>query len=790
MRRALCLALVLGAAGAAGPAAAAAATDPAALVHPLSGTTGSGFPMVGASVPFGMIQPGPDTALANGQQSPVNYDGYAYHDQTIRGFSLTHFDGAGIKIAGDLPFMPTTGPLSGSDPASWASPYEHASEVAQPGYYAATLARYATRVEISATRRAAIMRFSYPPAAQANLLLESSLSITGPGHRSAVQIVGDRELRGYTQPDVGRPLYFTATFDRPFSGYGSLSGGAVTGGARTVSGTDAGAYVSFDTSAVRTVTMRVAISYVDPAGADGNLAAELPPQRSFDAVRTAAHDAWNAQLRRAAVSGGDAGMRATYYTNLYRALLMPSIYDDADGRYVGFDQAVHTVAPGTHHYTNLSSWDTYRTQTPLLELIDPHVAHDLAISLLDDYDQDGGFIPRWTQSNNERSIMGGDSGAATVAELAVNGALSSAEVSRAYAALAHQATTLPPVSPREHLDQYISHGYVGEDVSDIGAALTLEYAIDDNAVAGVAERAGDAAGASALRARAASWRNLVDPGSQFIRPRNSDGSWANPTRSLGPVPLPTAVPWSPNFQDGYQEGTGWQYLWAVPHDVAGLAQAIGSRDAALQRLDTFFSTPLNQPLVSAVPVAQQYVSFFGVYYIGNQFTPANEPDLWAPWYYDWLGKPASTQQIVRAEMGVYNTRPDGMPGNDDTGTMSAWYVLAALGLYHAAPGTSVWELNSPAFARERLALGGGRALTVSGAGAGAAQPYVQAARLGGATLGRTYLTTCELERSRTLSFSLAATPSNWGTGAGAAPPSLSDAAVPGPVRACVTGGGS
>lgn len=759
------VAVALVAAALAAPSAAAAA-DPASLVDTRDGSLGAGFPMVGAAAPFGMIQPGPDTALANGQQDPVDYCGYSYQDPDIRGFSLTHFDGAGIMIAGDLPFMPTTGAASATDPAGtgFASPYSHASEVAQPGYYAVTLSRYGTRVELTGSTRAALMRFTFPRMAQANVLAEVSQSIDG-SHPGSVSVVGDRELEGWVTSDVGYKLYFDAVFDRPFA----------SSGVSSASGADAGAHVTFDTTANPTVTMRVGISYVDQAGAAANLAAELPASLSFDRVRGRARTDWDRHLNDAAVSGGTHAAQQTFYDNLYRALLMPSVLDDADGRYPGMDGAIHQVDAGHHQYTALSLWDTYRSQTPLLELIEPAVAHDVLASLLDDADQNHGVIPRWVQANIDRGIMGGDSGSATLAEGATEGWLHPADVRRALGDLLHQATTLPPVWPRGHLDAYLKYGYIPFDVDGIGAALTEEYDIDDNAVAQLAGAAGDGTDAAALQARAGYWRNLVDPANHFIQPRNSDGTWANPPHSSEPgfstVTAPVQLPYNPAFQDGYQEGTGWQYLWAVPHDVAGLASAIGGAPVAVRRLDRYFSTALNQPLAPAVPVAQQYSSFFGVYYFGDQYTPANEPDLWAPWFYDWLGQPWKTQKVARAEMSAYNQQPEGLPGNDDTGEMSAWYVLAALGIYHAAPGVDAWELSSPAFPR---AVVRAPHLTIDAAGAGNARPYVHALRLGGRPVQRTYLTSCELFAGGRLAFDLGATPDRtWGTGPGAAPPSAS-----------------
>ena len=770
----------LGAAPARAAAASGDTRDLAALVNPLAGSAGPGFPMVAASRPFGMMQAGPNTGLP-GTEDQVNYDGYSYADTTVRGFGLTHFDGAGIHIAGDLPFLPTTGPVTSTDPNVIASPFTHAAETAQPGYYSVMLSRYATQVELTATERAAMVRMTFPAAAQANVLFDVSRSVTGL-HPAGVAVVDDHTVAGFARSAAapeGYLVWFTATLDHRIIATGTWSGSTLTPGASGTSGSANGVWVTLDTTASPVVTMRTALSYVDAAGASANLRTELPATLGFDGLRQAAHDAWNARLHDVEVQGGEGDQLATFYTSLFRSLLMPSLFDDVDGRYLGFDRVPHRVGAGHHHYTNLSLWDTYRTQNPLLELIEPAVDRDVLLSLLDDYDQNHKAIPRWTQANLDYGIMGGDSGSAYLADGVARGLLRGDDAHRAAAALLHQATTLPPLFPREHLDAYLSHGYVGNDVSGIGTAVTQEYSIDDHAVAQVLRRTGNLPAATTMERRAASWRNVLDPSSAYIRPRNSDGSWANPT-AAGPV----SVPWSPDFQDGYQEGTGWQYLWLEPHDVAGLVAAIGGPAVAISRLDSFFSEALTGvPYV--VPVTQQQASFFGIYYIGDQYTPANEPDLQVGWYYDWLGQPWKTQQVVRAAMQTYNSQPTGLPGNDDTGTMSAWYVLAAIGLYGVSPGMPVMELTTPAFSQVVLHLGSAdRAFTITATGASSQMVFAQSALRDGATFDRTYLTQCDIHPGGHLDWTLGSAAGTWGTSAGAAPPSQSDGHTPSAVSAC------
>jgi predicted alpha-1,2-mannosidase len=717
--------------------AAAADNDLTRYVNPLSGTLGAGFPMVSAAVPFGLIQPGPDTALADGSQDPVNYDGYGWQDPVISDFSLTHFDGAGIPIAGDVQFMPTTG-APGFDREQNSSPYDHVNEVAQPGYYAVTLDKNRTRVELTSALRASMARITFPDDNGGNVVFDAGRSIDGTntGH---VEIRDDRTLTGETKSPVGYTVYFMVSFDQPFAAQ-------QTQGPATA--------LSFK---ARQLVIRMAISYTDAQGASVN---QAPPQLTFDQMRTAAKRDWNARLHDAEVAGGARRLMHTYYSSLYRFFLMPSVFDDADGRYRGLDATVHAVAPGTHHYTALSLWDTYRTEFPLLSLIEPDVAHDVAISLLDDADQNGGDLPRWVQANIDRQIMGGDSATATLGDAVGEEILTADEGARAYAAMLHNATALPSVTARDGLAGYLQRGWVGQDETGrSGAALTLEYAIDDAAMLPAARAYGTPGEVVALERRGRNWHNLWSAADGFLRPRNKDGGWASPN----PLGLPGV--WRPEFQDGWQEGTGYQYLWFAPQDVAGLARTLGGDAAAAQRLDEFFAAPA---------VVQDKGSLFGVYYVGTQYTPGNETDLWAPWYYDWLARPWRTQGVVRKAMSVFSARPDGMPGNDDTGTMAAWYVLAALGLYHAAPGSQAWELASPAFAHASLSTGTGRRLVIDAPGASNAGRYVESATLDGhEPLASAWLPSATLHRGAHLRFELGPLPNHaWGTAA--PPPSLAD----------------
>lgn len=429
---------------------------------------------------------------------------------------------------------------------------------------------------------------------------------------------------------------------------------------------------------------------------------------------------------------------------------------------------MRNVDKGHHHYADFSLWDTYRTQTPLLSLAAKDVAHDVAISLLEAAEQTHGQLPRWTHGNRDYGIMGGDSATPTLASFVANGAITGADAKRAYRAILVQGTKLPPAEPRNHLPTYVRHGYIPVEDSDIGAALTLEYAVDDAAVAWIAQRYGTKAEAAEFARRAGFWRNLMAPDDHFLRPRMRNGSWATPS-NLGVTKV-----WNPMLPDGWQEGTGWQYLWAVPQNPPALAAAMGGRKVAVDRLDSFFQTTLENQVVPIVPIVQAQASLFGIAYYGDQFTPANEPDLQAPWLYNWLGEPWKAQRVLHASSRVWSDKVNGLPGNDDAGTMSAWYVLTAIGMYQPQPGAPAWVLASPLFDSVRIrGVTGKPTLTILASRSSVAEEYIASATIDGRPSTRSWLAPAEATEGRTLRLVMTSTTgSQWGSQPRDTPPSL------------------
>ncbi|HTU80970.1 MAG TPA: GH92 family glycosyl hydrolase [Candidatus Acidoferrales bacterium] len=731
----------------------AGAQTPVDLVDPFVGTSGTqiGGPIdtfPGADVPFGMVQWSPDTPSQNAG------GGYEYGDRAITGFSLTHLSGPGCNVFGDFAFLPTTGAIG--DPAGARQPFSHDGEEASPGWYAVSLGSPAIRTELTVTPRSGIARFTFPATPQANVLVNVASNQAGVTD-AGVRVDSGDEISGWASSGFfcGMPdrytVYFVARFDRPFASYGTWRNAYVAPGTATSGGPQSGAYVTFDAASDPQVLVKVGLSFVSVAGARANLDAE---DRGWDvdAIRNRAAASWQTYLGRIAVRGGTTGQQHTFYTALYHTLLHPNLVSDADGRYTGFDGKVHRVAPGHSEYANFSDWDIYRTEIPLLALIAPGETSDMMQSLVDAYRQEG-WLPRWPLVNGPTSVMGGDSIDPVIAGAYAFGARDF-DVRTALAAMVKGATTAagPPaqgwyVERWELDDDYLRRGFVVNthttSVAPVpnGASETLEYALDDFSIARFARAIGDAAVARRFLQRSSNWATLFDTATGLIAPRDPDGAFMN--AGIGE-----------NGQSGFQEGNAAQYTWMVPQDLRDLISGMGGDGAAVRRLDTFFSQ-LN---------ADQDKPYA---WLGN------EPSLGSPWVYLSAGEPWRTQSIVRQAIStLYDDTPSGIPGNDDLGTMSAWYVWCAIGLYPQNPSVRAFDVGSPLFSGVTItAPAGGPTIDVEAPNAATAAPYVRGLRVNGAPAQSTWLA-LPAHRNLRLDFDLATTAdTTWGTDPSDAPPS-------------------
>ena len=776
------------------PVPAAPAAGLAGRVHPLAGTRpglgtfGGGHNFPGATVPFGMVQWSPDTTPADRNQRA----GYDYRDHHLRGFSLTHLSGAGCSLYGDFPVVATTEPLL-SSPArpgtsllagSLQPGFSHAAERARPGYYSVHLNPVRgpdIEAELTATTRTGVGRFTFGANPHASILINAGGSAQ-PDDFAAVHVEPRRrEIDATASSGLfcgQRPrytVYLAAVFDRPFAAYGTWKRSRLGRGSTEASDAQApaanpkttaqaGAYATFDTRRNRQVLVHVGLSFVSVEDARANLAAESAAS-GFGAVAKRARAAWNRSLGRIRVSGGPRRLLGTFYTALYHAMLAPRTFSDVGGSYPGMDGLVHR-ARHRIQYADFSGWDIYRSEIQLLSILVPKRATDMARSLLADAAQSG-CLPRWPYAAGQSMTMVGDSADPILASAAAFGArgFDSAAALAAMLRGANEECRSPngEYLERQGLAGYLRLGYVpfdldtrtrnansiygGPDSVWGSAATTLEYAIDDFAIAQLAARTRhDRPVYRAFMRRSANWRRLFDPASGLIEPRFEDGSFPSPYDNRRGA--------------GFVEGNSFQYSWMVPQDPAGLIAAMGGPARAARRLDRFLRVLNGGP--------------------GGTHTDhallGDEPSLGAPWLYDWMRRPYRTQAAVRrALLTLYDTSPDGYPGNDDLGTLSAWYVFGALGLYPAVPGVGLLAIGSPLFERAQIALPHGRRTTIVAAAhrPPAAVPYVHSLRLDGRPYGRPWIAYCALARGARLAFQLGRRPSRgWGASAAAAPPSF------------------
>ena len=704
-------------------AAPARAADVAQYVDPLIGTFGTGWVFPGADVPFGMVQNSPDTL------GPLVYAGYMGNDALIRGFSLVHLSGVGVADAGDLPFMPWVGNgTPPDDPMQYSAPFDHANEHAEAGYYSVLLGN-GVNVELTATARTAWQRYAFAPGTDGYLIVDpgrdnqtASDAPNIPKVPGEFRQTGDREISGWTQDRDGYRVYFVARFDQPFE--------AGDHWLKFAPGT--------------TVTMRAGISFVSAEGAAGNLDAEAPADRTFDQVRAAAYAGWNTELQRMKVSGGTLADRRTFYTALYHSLLHPNVFEDADGHYLGFDGGVHT-SDGRTQYANFSSWDTYKAQNQLLATLHPGRYADILRSELDDAQQQG-HLPRWAEQNLDPGYMTGDPAIPMIADGVCRGVLPDDQAQALY----DEAVKL--VGRRN--PNLLANGYLTLADDQYDVATTLEYGIADFSLALLAQRLGHPDDAQRWLAQSLNYRNLLDPDTKWLRPKNADGSWYAGTTPLGFDPR--------NDQTGYHEGDAWQYQWLVPHDPHGLFDRMGT-DLAVQRLDEFFAAPAE---------VQNRMQLYGVYYRFGQWAPGNEHDLGAPYLYPFLHQPWKTQAELRAAQGAWRPTIDGLPGNDDLGGLSAWYVWTALGFGPFTPGAPLYMVGAPVFPHVTIRLPHGH-FTIDAPGASLAGKYVQSAALDHVPLDRSWFDAAAVRPRGVLHLDMGAAPSTWGSTD--APPSVSDA---------------
>lgn len=661
-------------------------------VNVFIGTTNGGNTTPAACAPFGMISCGP-TSLFNASDLYNSRSGYDYAKDSIANFSLTHVSGWGCHGALDIPFMPVSAkPVTSPvfNPASYASSFSHADEFAIPGYYEVYLADVRMGVKTASAERAAIMEITkdedgesylvFAPTNASNGITAASLEV----HPDLNRITGFGTSGGFCWRDPSLydyTVYFVAECSKEITSYGFWRGNEMLeGAAKSLEGNAVAGYVGFE-QRDEPLVIRIAISFVSVENAIGNLEHELAGH-SLTSLKKETARKWAEGLGKMRVESPDEDLKVQMYTALYHNMLHPNIFNDVNGEYVGFDDQVYTIDEGRNKYVNFSNWDTYRTTAQLQGLLFPEQAADMIHSLYLDSKQGcpAGF-PIWGYFNNETFVMNGYSGLPLIANLYAFGgrniALEEVKDQMVWAANSQYRSG----------EEYIEHGYVPDEPGDhnYSVSMTLEYSIDDYAVASMCRYAGDSAQYRYFNDRSGSVFNLFNPELGYLQRRDAGGEWVFPFDSASDA--------------GFNEGNAAQYTWNVPHDLPGLVDRMGGTAAAEMRLDHFTSKILIEGWNVEVPF----------------YWPANQPSFIAPFVYNFVGKPEKAQSLLwEVTSSIFSNSPGGLPGNDDLGATSAMYLFAVAGLYPLVPGVPEFTLTGPIAERVEFYLDNGKVIVSEG----------------------------------------------------------------------------
>lgn len=744
---------------------AQARADLTKYVNPFIGTEKMGHTYPGATVPFGSVQLSPDTdEQPHNFGGPYNKDaykycaGYRYEDNTILGFSHTHFSGTGHSDLGDFLVMPTTGELqlepgTKDNPRSgFRSAFTHANEWAEPAYYKVKLDDHNILAEMTASTRVGFHQYTFPRSDKAHVILDLMYGIYNHPDKnvwSYVRVVDERTIVGYRQTNGWartRTVYFAMQFSKPFKSYGfkNFANQSYQGHIRRwdqyhnfpeMMGKQIRAYFDFETTAGEKVQIKFALSPVAMSGAMANLQAEIP-HWDFERVKREGQAAWNRELSRILVNAGSRDNLVNFYTALYHSTLAPTVYQDVDGKYRGLDQEVHKATEFTN-YTTFSLWDTFRAQHPLLNIIQPTRNRDMIRSMLAHYDQSPHkLLPIWSHYANENWCMLGYHSVSVIADAVIKENTTGIDSQKAVDASVTTATN----AYFPGLDTYRKLGYTAEDTSPYSVSKTLEYAYDDWAIAQMAKKLGRPTVYEEFLKRSRNWRNVYDPSTGFMRPKLSDGKFREEFD-----PLKT-------HDQGFIEGNAWNYGLYVPHEPEAMIELMGGKKKFSTHLDKLFSMHLPDEFFAET----EDVTRDGI--IGN-YVHGNEPSHHIAYLYNWTDEPWKTQEKVRMILkNQYRSTPDGLGGNDDCGQMSAWYIFSAFGFYPVAPGSDKYWLGSPAIERATLNLENGRTFTIEAINQSDANVYVSKVLLNGKPLNRMYITHSEIVAGGKLTFYLANNP--------------------------------
>ena len=720
-------------------------------VNVFIGTGGHGHTFPGATLPHGMVQLSPDTRLFGWDAC----SGYYYDDTSIMGFTHTHLSGTGIGDYGDILFMPVVGekPLiagTAENPdEGYRSRFSHEQESARPGYYQVLLQDDSINVELTATLRAGLHRYTYPKASDARLIVDMEPTIHGHQHPvTQIRVVNDSTIAGmkYTVGWAKRHyVYFYAVFSSPFD-YKLYSGTEYQSDSTSVTVNTAKAVMSFrNLPADGRVLAKVGISSVDEEGARLNVEAEIP-NWDFEGVMKQANTTWNEALGKIDIETSDNDSRTVFYTSLYHAFIQPSLASDVDGRYRTMGHEIKQDASYTN-YTVFSLWDTFRAAHPLYTIVTPEQNQAFIRSLLRKYDE-GGILPKWELASNETGTMIGYHAVSVIAD-AMMKKQCDFDVKKALEACirssVYDTTGVTPMMDRQILNgklmpvsiKYKNElGYIPCDKVGGSVSQGLEFAYNDWLIAQMMKEHNRKDLYDKYMELSRNYRNYFDPETKLMRGRLSDGSWITPFD-----------PASVQRPSNYVEGNAWQWAWFVPQDVEGLMELVGGQKSFEAHLDTLFTT--SSELTGDPNAAADVTGMIG------QYAHGNEPSHHIPYLYNYAGAPRKTQALVDHILRtLYHNDPNGLSGNEDVGQMSAWYALSAMGFYSFCPGRPVYEIGRPIFDKVTIHLSNGKDFVIQAKNNSVENKYIRSMKLNGEDLAEPRFSNFDLMKGGELIFEM------------------------------------
>jgi predicted alpha-1,2-mannosidase len=745
-------------------ASAVAGTAPVLLINPLMGTDstrefshGNEYPAI--ALPFPMNTWAPYT------EPQRDSFFYQYNSDKIRGIRQTHQPSPWIADYAQFSLMPVSGKLVVSD-KDRASGFRHENEVVQPSYYGVQLDTWNAKAEVTPTERAARFRFTFNGKGDSYVILDAfdkgaSVQIIPKENK----IIGSVRYHCGDVPNIYSSNYFVIVFDRPFTAHGVwTSAQDIRANVDSLSADkQLGAYLQFKTGWSKVVGCRVASSFISLEQAQLNLDQEIG-NADFDTIRSRAEARWNEMLGRAKVEGGSDEQQRTFYSCLYRCILFPHKFYEKDGQgksvyFSPYDGKVHDGVL----YTDSGFWDTFRAAQPLYNLLYPEVNAEVLQGVVNAAAQSG-WLPAWA-SPGHRECMVGNNSFSLLADGWVKG-IHSFDANQAVDEMIHDANNSGPISTigRDGTKYFQSLGYLpyspvqGETSFHEATAKTLEFAYDDYCLAKLANSIGRKADARLFAQRAMNWTNVFDAKIGFVRERKEDGSWVEP--------------FYPNqWGGGFTEGCSWHWTWCVFHDIPGLMDLMGGRQAFADKLDAVFTAPTDVRPGTYGGMIHEMTEMVAADM--GQYAHGNEPIQHMLYLYDYAGQPWKAQSRVRWAMGkLYTPTPDGYCGDEDNGQTSAWYVFSALGFYPVCPGDDNYLIGVPLFDRTTITTGQGKTFVITAHNNGPLKPYIDSATLNGEAFNRTYLNHDELLRGGELGFHMTSAPNyKWAVGPDSCPAS-------------------